>query len=89
MKTPKFKSSKFSKKIVVICIIIIVLYTIAQLYLTYQLGAEPTPTLTPCVYAFFGTEMAAIALVRIFDREDKKDDREYEKQLNENEKTEI
>ena len=89
MKSPKSNPTKFSKKIVVFCIIIIVLYTIAQLYLTYQLGIEPTPTLTPCVYAFFGTEMAAVALIRIFDREDKKDDREYEKQLKEDEKTEV
>lgn len=64
---------KFSKGIVISCIIIIVLYTIAQTYMSYRLGIELSPTLTTSVYAFFGTELAACALIRIFEKKDKDD----------------
>ena len=50
------KSTKFKKKII-------------QLYLSYKLNIELSPTLTTCVYAFFGTELAACALVSIFEKE--------------------
>ena len=71
-KVPQKKKSqmKFSKKIVVTCITVIILYTIAQTYLSYSLSIELSPTLTTCVYAFFGTELAATAIIRIFDKED-------------------
>lgn len=72
--TKKSKSKpkiKFSKKIVVLCISIITIYTIFQSYLSYKLGIELSPTLTTCVYAFFGTELAACACIRIFDKESK------------------
>lgn len=70
-KNKQWKKIKFSKKIVVFCIIFVILYTIAQTYLSYVLGIELSPTLTTCVYAFFGTELAASAVIRIFDKEDK------------------
>lgn len=69
-KKREFKKIKFSKKIVITCILVIILYTIAQTYLSNEIGLELTPTLTTCVYAFFGTELAACALIRVFDRED-------------------
>lgn len=68
--TNKKKSIKFSKKIVTLCIVFIILYTIVQTYLSYKLSIELSPTLTTCVYAFFGTELAAVALVRIFEKQD-------------------
>ena len=71
-KKREFKKIKFSKKIVITCILVIILYTIAQTYLSHELGLELTPTLTTCVYAFFGTELASCALIRVFDREDAK-----------------
>lgn len=61
----------FSKKIVILCIIFIILYTIAQTYLSYKLSIELSPTLTTCVYAFFGTELAATALIKVFDKGNK------------------
>lgn len=64
---------KFSKKIIVFCLIFISLYTIVQVFLSYILTIELSPTLTTCVYAFFGTELAACAVIRIFDKEDKKE----------------
>ena len=61
------KAICFSKKIVVSCILFIILYTIFQVFVSYKLGIELTPALTACVYAFFGTELAACAFIRIFD----------------------
>ena len=61
---------KFSKKIVCFCIGFIVLFTIVSTYLNYRVGIELSPTLTTCVYAFFGTELASTALIRIFDKSD-------------------
>ena len=61
---------KFSKKIVGFCIGFIVLFTIVSTYLNYRVGIELSPTLTTCVYAFFGTELASTALIRIFDKSD-------------------
>lgn len=64
---------RFSKKIVVFCIGFIVAYTVAQIYLNYILGIELSPVLTTSVYAFFGTELAASALIKILDNEERKD----------------
>lgn len=63
---------KFSKKVVVFCIAFIVLYTIAQSYISYKIGLELSPTLTTCVYTFFGGELALTLLSRVFDKEDGK-----------------
>lgn len=59
----------FSKKIVLSCIVFIILYTILQLFFSYKLGIELSPTLTTCVYAFFGTELVSCAVIRIFDKD--------------------
>ena len=64
---------KFSKKIVGFCIGFIVLFTIVSTYLNYRVGIELSPTLTTCVYAFFGTELASTALIRIIDKSDTND----------------
>lgn len=61
--------TNFSKKIVVLCIIFIILYTVVQLFISYQLGIELSPTLTTSVYLFFGSELASCALIRIFDKD--------------------
>lgn len=66
-KKPNKNLTKFSKKVVVFCIAFIVFYTILQTYLSYRLGLELSPTLTTCVYAFFGTELASTAIIRVFD----------------------
>ena len=69
-KLRKWKKIKFSKKIVMLCILFILLYTVVQTYLSYVLQIELSPTLTTCVYAFFGTELAATAILRVFDKDD-------------------
>lgn len=72
------KTVKFSMKIVVSCIIFIALYTIAQTILSYKVGMELSPTLTTCVYTFFGTELAACAVIKIFDTIKGKKDEEVD-----------
>lgn len=71
---------KFSKRIVTVCILAIIAYTAVQTLLSYKLMIELSPTLTTCVYTFFGTELAACACIRIFDREDKKEEDKREKE---------
>lgn len=62
------KDLKFSKKVVIFCIAVITIYTCIQTYLSYKLSIELSPTLTTCVYAFFGTELAATAFIHVFDK---------------------
>lgn len=56
---------KYLTKVVTFCIAFIVIYTIAQVVLSYFLQVELSPTLTNCVYTFFGTELAACAFIKI------------------------
>ena len=63
------KDMRFSKRIVIFCILIIMIYTGLQLYFSYRLAIEISPTLTTCVYAFFGTELAATAFIKIFEKD--------------------
>lgn len=76
MSNPERNSLKFSKCIVVSCIAFIVFYTLLQIYLNYTLSVEVSPTLTTCVFAFFGTELASTALIRVFDKEDSRSSEE-------------
>lgn len=58
---------KFNKIIVLSCIAAIVIYTTAALLLQKYTMTEPSPTLTTCVYAFFGTELLGLAGIKICD----------------------
>lgn len=58
---------KFNKIIVLTCIAAIVIYTTAALLLQKYTMIEPSPTLTTCVYAFFGTELLGLAGIKICD----------------------
>lgn len=58
---------KFNKFIVLLSIATIISYTIAAIFLQrYTLG-EISPTLTTCVFAFFGTELIGLASIKICD----------------------
>lgn len=63
---------RFSKKLVIFCISFIVAYTILQIYMSYKLSIELSPTLTTCVYGFFGTELAVTGIMKIFEELPKK-----------------
>jgi len=56
---------KFLKRVVVFCISFIVLYTIAEIYLSYRLNIELSPVLTERVYQFFGTELVVTCVITI------------------------
>ena len=59
---------KFKKLIVLMCIVSIILYTIAAILLQYYTSTELSPTLTTAVYAFFGSELIGTAGISIFDK---------------------
>lgn len=58
---------KFNKIIVLLSIAAIILYTIAAILLQKYTMTELSPTLTTCVYGFFGTELLGLAGIKIFD----------------------
>lgn len=58
---------KFNKLIVLFCIVAIISYTVAAILLQKYTSMELSPTLTTCVYAFFGTELLGLAGIKIMD----------------------
>ena len=58
---------KFNKIIVTLSIVAIIAYTIAAILLQKYIMMELSPTLTTCVYAFFGTELLGLAGIKICD----------------------
>lgn len=62
--TKKQKVSKLTK-FLLICIIIVLLYTLFEFILSITTGTSHD-TLTTCVYAFFGTELASCTVIKIF-----------------------
>lgn len=62
------KQLKFKKLIVCISIAVIVLYTIAAILLQKTISIEISPTLTTCVFAFFGTELFLLAGIKVLDK---------------------
>lgn len=58
---------KFNKLIVLLSIVAIILYTVAAILLQKYTLVELSPTLTTCVYAFFGTELLGLAGIKICD----------------------
>lgn len=61
------KKTKFSKLVVSLSIVVIIAYTVAAIWLQKVSGLELSPTLTTCVYAFFGTELIGLAGIKICD----------------------
>lgn len=58
---------KFNKLIVLLSIVAIISYTVAAILLQKYTMTELSPTLTTCVYAFFGTELIGLAGIKICD----------------------
>ena len=58
---------KFNKLIVLVSIVAIISYTVAAILLQKYTMTELSPTLTTCVYGFFGTELLGLAGIKIFD----------------------
>lgn len=58
---------KFNKFIVIFCIAAIIAYTIAAILLQKYTYMELSPTLTTCVFTFFGTELIGLVGIKICD----------------------
>lgn len=58
---------KFSKKIVVFCIIAIAVFSGYILLLFERTGSTPD-TLITCFFAFFGTELGAMAAIKCMEK---------------------
>ncbi len=58
---------KFNKIIVSLSIVAIISYTVAAIFLQKNTMTELSPTLTTCVYAFFGTELLGLAGIKMCD----------------------
>ena len=58
------KKKKFSKIIVVLSVVLILVYTISAFVLQFVCGVEVSPTLTTCFYTFFAVEMLSLAGVK-------------------------
>lgn len=67
MSLPFRLTIKFNKLIVLLSIVAIISYTIAAILLQKYTMTELSPTLTTCVYGFFGTELLGLAGIKIFD----------------------
>lgn len=62
----------FSRVLVVLCIAVVLAYTVWAALSFMHSGIEPS-TLTTAVYGFFGTELGLLCLKRIFSKNDKKE----------------
>lgn len=67
LRFPFHTKPKFNKLIVLLSIVAIISYTIAAILLQKYTMTELSPTLTTCVYGFFGTELLGLAGIKIFD----------------------
>lgn len=67
MSLPFQLTLKFNKLIVLLSIVAIISYTVAAILLQKYTMTELSPTLTTCVYGFFGTELLGLAGIKIFD----------------------
>ena len=61
---PAKKERKVSNIMLVVIVIAIVGYALANFWLQYHTGMEMSSTLTGCWYAFWGTEIVALAAIR-------------------------
>ena len=58
------KKPKTSTVMLVIICIMIILYAVADFALQYFTGVEVSPTLTNAWFAFWGTEIVALAVIK-------------------------
>lgn len=61
---PERKKKKVSTIVLVIAILAIVLYTVANFWLAYKTGLYMDATLTTCFYAFWGSELLLLAGIK-------------------------
>lgn len=62
---PEKKTRKVSNVMLVVVVVGILAYTVANLWITYRTGISIDPTLTTCFYAFWGSELCLITGIKI------------------------
>ena len=62
---PEKKTRKVSNIMLVIVVIGILAYTIANLWITYRTGVSIDSTLTTCFYTFWGSELCLLTGIKI------------------------
>lgn len=60
---PEKKTRKVSNIMLVVIVIAIVGYFVANLYLQYNMGIEISTTLTTCWFSFWGVEIVSLAAI--------------------------
>ena len=63
---PERKKRKVSNILLVVSVMAITLYTVANLWVTYKTGVSIDSTLTTCFYAFFSSELFLLAGIKIY-----------------------
>lgn len=66
----KFSKLRFASKVVILCVLVIFLYILADIIILLTSGVEPA--ITPYVFGFFGGELMLLAAKRIFVKESNK-----------------
>lgn len=61
---PEKRERKVSNIMLVVVVVGILAYTIANLWITYATGAAIDSTLTTCFYAFWGSELLALTTLK-------------------------
>lgn len=61
---PEKKKRKISNIVLALVLAIIIAYTIACFWITYVTGMTIDPTLTTCVYSFFGSELFMLLILK-------------------------
>ena len=62
---PEKDKKKVSNMMLIVIVIAIVGYVVADFFLQYQVGVEISPTITTCWFVFWGTEIVSLAGIRI------------------------
>ena len=63
-KRRKKKKGLFGKLLVVFVIAQVLIYTYVNMYLSYKVSIEISPTLTTCFFAFFGFEAGLLSHIK-------------------------
>ena len=62
----RFNSMKTLTRFLIFSIAAIVVYSVTAVVFQSVTGAELSPTLTTCIFGFFGTEIAAVSFIKVF-----------------------
>lgn len=62
---PERKKRKVSNMLLLVAVIAIIAYTVANIWVTYTTGTTIDPTLTTCFYAFWTSEIFALMGIKL------------------------